>query len=1553
MPSAVEFASNVGTPSLMGGLMQTPRSVSKHISGALGGTRKHTNLMAQAFKVGHQRVNIDVDLSSNTVDGFTEISIIPTSNKLKVINLDCREMTIKEVLINGNKCSNYVYDDLLYINNPEDFDVCVEEGRISIADLYSDVFNVHQHHLIRQRLDYIFGNLHIHEVGPDHVSSNTQELRILLPDNMKLELTDINAIQTPGGSSRPGTTTPLHLKSKSTGSDYYYTPIQIKIVYETKNAKNGVNFVTNDDLDRKLWHAYTMNSDYNVSTSSWVPCIDSLWERCTWSLEVNIPRTIRDIGSPRIIGTKEAFTYEQNQKKSRQSEVVGRSSDAADDKQDVYHVHEDDAEVDEEDLANSDLVVVSGDFNNVKETPHPIDQSKKVVSWSIFNPVCAHHVGWAVGCFESFVLSDGSNGSHDDDDERDDDIGSDANGVNESAYNAVTVYALAEDIEWAKNTSVVSNKALDFFLKEYGSFPFSSYSMVFVKYSPLANSEFAGLSVLSSKLLYPPDVIEPMFTTTDILLQSIATQWAGINISPQSFNDMWCTVGIAGFMAISFIRKLMGANEFRYRIRKQMDEVVKVDVGKRPIADQFFKYPVSSLDLSFVRLKSPIILFILDNRMTKTDKSFGLSRVLPKLFLQAMSGDLPNGTLSTDHFRYVCEKVNRNKLENFFKQWVFGSGAPVFRISQRFNKKKGMIEMNIRQIQRHENTKRKLEKETFIDEAISYLEEESPPPIQQVFTGPMTIRVHESDGSPYEHIVDLKEGNTKLDIQYNSKFRKIKKKDEGVDPGIPFNQFGDVLSSHLEMQKWDLKDWAKRDEESLSSEPFEWIRGDVDLEWIARIDIKQPDFMFGSQLIYDRDIEAQLEAIRYFGELEKTNKVYCTALVRTLMDDRYFYGVRIAAAQALADCSNEGNDFIGAGYLLKAYKHLYCFPDSTIPRSNDFGDFRSFMLQKSFPKIFSSIKDNDGKVPDRVRELLINLVKFNDNSMNGFNDSHYTCVMVEALTESAVSGWRKDVEEANEVEFVHRVVTELDRLQKLDHWIPSYQNCVEIVCVTQKIKMALVGAIAMKFEDLLHMTLDKFPMEARVEAFRGLMEIGGLKNMSVLDYFLKVCLLNFSRPLYRMKLIEALMQSICAVAVFGSMSTLDDSEFKTKVETKASSSAARIIIDEGSSSSTDFQSKHDDFARASIKGAVEVLRRDFSGGKGLQKLMWQLLHSSLIGLHERRTVLLICQILYKEVDSHIVSVPVPCLPVHEYIRKKIVAKSTNKVGQVVIKREGRFKIQLASRKSISLKTKSEPLHKPLKISLKPKSRAAPTNVKATSMVSIGPHAPTKVTFKLPKEKLAKIKRRVVVNGTVVTINYRKSDCQGASVHRYVKIDTKRRKIEVSTLPFEHKDVKSSTLKEHKIGVSWEQQGESALSPNDSVMPPSASKGDVRSNNAIENHEPKMISVPDSSPQDIPVVKKEKKRPKVYIHFGNHNRNQVTSKKEEDLATIADGGNVSSSPNAEAYRSPAPMHADGVLRTETKPQTDEIKPQTTSVGNAPETGYVNEKSDGMGSNTNTL
>ena len=81
-------------------------------------------------------------------------------------------------------------------------------------------------------------------------------------------------------------------------------------------------------------------------------------------------------------------------------------------------------------------------------------------------------------------------------------------------------------------------------------------------------------------------------------------------------------------------------------------------------------------------------------------------------------------------------------------------------------------------------------------------------------------------------------------------------------------------------------------------------------------------------------------------------------------------------------------------------------------------------------------------------------------------------------------------------------------------------------------------------------------------------------------------------------------------------------------------------------------------ARASIKGAIEILRRDFLRAKVCETL-WELLHTSLIGLHERRSIFCLCQVLFKEVDSYVVKLPVPSMPVEEYVRKKIVAKVSN------------------------------------------------------------------------------------------------------------------------------------------------------------------------------------------------------------------------------------------------------------------------------------------------------
>lgn len=1257
---------------------------------ARGNRVKTGNLQTQPFKVAHQRVNLHVDLAQKLISGFTEITLMPLSTSLRVVRLDAREMKIKKIYINGSPCANYIHRDLLYVNDPAVFEECVTSKSINLWDVYAPNFSVHQHHLLRQKLNYIFGDIIADQYNPDKLeNTNTEELRIILPDNLKIELVDANSFHSP--TSVPGLT-PLQMRTKNTLSDSY-APIQIGVEYELINPKEGVNFVSDPNVNKKFWHVYTVNSEYNVSTSSWVPCVDNLWERNTWSFEISIPRSTKNI--PDLSALKAESSAPENDEMEIDGESENVTNENAESEKETSNADEIDDE-DDDDSENYDLFVCTGDINTTKETPHPTDLTKKIVSWSVFNPVCAHHVGWAVGSFQSCELSDFNDGTgapepQEDGFEEFEEIEKD------ESTTSVTLYYLPGQEDLAKNTCIFAHKAIDFFLKEFGSYPFTSYSIVFVSGPCFPYNNFAGLSVLSDSLLYPPDVIEPMFKTTEDILECIAGQWSCINIVPQVFNDIWCTVGIARFMAFQFMRVLMGLNQFRYQIKQKMDKIVRDDVGKRPLGLHSLTFPVSEADFEFLRLKAPVILFILDRRMTKTDKSFGLSRVLPKIFLQAMSGDLQNGTLSTQHFQSVCEKVNRNRLESFFKQWVYGVGTPIFNITQRFNKKRSLIEVVIRQVQVHQVKVTDPKSESFLDESLTYINDYPVYPIQPTFLGPMTIRVHEADGTPYEHIVDIKDNVVKFDVQYNTKFKRLKRNKEDNNEGIPvFAKLGDILDSDKDMSEWNFEEWPKRDEELL--DPFEWLRVDTDFEWIARFNVKQPDYMFGSQLQQDRDIEAQIAAIEYFGNQAKPSTIYCTALTRTLMDDRYFYGVRIAAARALAELSRASNGFAGLNYLIMAFKKLFCFEDSTIPKSNYFDDFGKFFLLKALPEILSSIRDDDGKTPTRIKGLLFNLLKYNDNSNNEFQDCFYVCDIIAALTNAVIPittelrffDYHLEKENAASVfsedqDFINKVVQEINRIQKLDSWVPSYQSRVSLTCIEQKIRLAQHAFFDFSFEKLIFLTSKKLSYDIRCMAFKGLFMLGGLKNSHVLKYFLEVCLLEDGSPYFRTNLIKALIDSVNEAAVHGTPSMYDDPEFQSlerllDTGPGGANQANMVVIEE--TQSTDMNTRRDALARASIKGAVDILRRDLSIGKGLQRLLWELIHSSLISLFDRRMVFMLCELLYDETDSFPISISVPCVPFEE-LKKKIVAKNLGD-GTVVIKREGRFKILLSTKILLTL-----------------------------------------------------------------------------------------------------------------------------------------------------------------------------------------------------------------------------------------------------------------------------
>ena len=148
----------------------------------------------------------------------------------------------------------------------------------------------------------------------------------------------------------------------------------------------------------------------------------------------------------------------------------------------------------------------------------------------------------------------------------------------------------------------------------------------------------------------------------------------------------------------------------------------------------------------------------------------------------------------------------------------------------------------------------------------------------------MTIRIHEADGTPYEHIIEIKERKTRFEVPYNTKYKRLKRTRrqkertlanaggefaaEGGDDVLLYS-LGDVLQSADEIRDWNITEWSADDEEAMSQESYEWIRMDADFEWICKMSLSMRPYMWVSQLQQDRDVVAQLEVFLFVLQAAK------------------------------------------------------------------------------------------------------------------------------------------------------------------------------------------------------------------------------------------------------------------------------------------------------------------------------------------------------------------------------------------------------------------------------------------------------------------------------------------------------------------------------------------------------------------------------------------------------------------------------------------------------------------------------------------------------------
>ncbi len=413
---------------------------------------------------------------------------------------------------------------------------------------------------------------------------------------------------------------------------------------------------------QRIPHIFLNSSSYDAARH-WIPCLDNLWDRCTWEMEIIAPRFL-ELESESSDGWSEDDGQEG-----------GESSTGQRKREEGERV----------------VVVASGELE--EQVVHPTDPTKIIFSYSQPTPTSVQHMSFAAGPFVTHVIPSTSQGQQQQQQQHDISVDDD----DDDSQPILLAFCLPGYEVELENTTTFMRQAMKEF-STLGSYPFSTFKMVFVDEPSPQCALAAGMTVCSSDLLYPREVIDQAFITRPILSYALASQWMGINIIPRTYGDLWLVNGLASYINSLFLRTLMGNSEYRYKLRVDIEKCVALDQGEQyPMSIPGARDPPDPATLEFINLKAPLVLQMLDRRMTKLGTSLGLSRVLPKLFLESLSGQLKDNQLSSVHFLKTCRKLSGVDWTSFHEQWVLGSGCPRISVSARYDRPRKVVDFIIKQ----------------------------------------------------------------------------------------------------------------------------------------------------------------------------------------------------------------------------------------------------------------------------------------------------------------------------------------------------------------------------------------------------------------------------------------------------------------------------------------------------------------------------------------------------------------------------------------------------------------------------------------------------------------------------------------------------------------------------------------------------------------------------------------------------------------------------------------------------------------------------------------
>ncbi|KAH7239080.1 hypothetical protein BKA59DRAFT_269340 [Fusarium tricinctum] len=1163
------------------------------------------------FFVLKQEVNLEINFRDKRIDGTTDIFIATFNDKIEDVSLDAADCDIDTDNIYVSELRENNGDIVESLKRKTDATYNDPYGKLSYPASWS--LRADHHDIRRKRAQSIFRSRKTDVPAENRAFEGCTPVYRSLKVNLRRKAED-----------RPR----LIIRKSMSGLDAAEKnnrQYKITIPFTNKNPRDGVQFVGVDPLDSRFTHMYTRSSIHPGTASCIFPCVDDHGSRCDWRISIKYPRTLGD-------ALQQALATQQNGNNPDKMQIDGQE-----------RIHN----LAEEDKLREMSVVCSGFL--MEEIVDPDDDHKKIMTFEPEKKVSVQKLGFAVGPFEHIDLSSEFRTEEDE---------------VKLGMNALKVhaYCLPGRADWVRNTAAATTMGADFFTYTFARYPFGNFKLCFLDDMIEDTVSLYSMAFISNRLLFPEDIIDTEIDVTRKIVQTLAYQWIGINMIPNTRNDLWLIVGIAHFMTDLFMKKLCGNNEYRFRMKSLSDKLVQVDVDRPSLYDLGAYLHLGEFEMDFMTLKAPVIFFILDKRLIKASGGHGLTRILSKMLTKVQIEASDKATImETEKFRATCEKGAKYRLESFWSQWVYGSGCPRFDVKAKFNKKRLCVELTLNQIQYQTAKRPPLERDDFLRVVKERRSGVKAGEVQPLFTGPMTVRIHEADGTPYEHILEIREDatrSTKFEIPYNTKYKRLKrtrrmKEKQNVGASMDAENLddallyclGDVLQTPEEQAQWELIDWDPETERKMDQESYEWIRVDADFEWSCDMKRTLEPYMYVSQLQQDRDVVAQQDAMLYLTQ-GPLHPIASGFLTRTLVDRRYFHGIRTMAAEALPRQANiKDLSMLGLRQLMKAFSEMFCHKGTNQPKPNDFSDKKQYNVQCAIIKAIAQVRDaHTYKCPLEARQFILDQLLFNNNEDNPYSDHFYIATLVEALATSLIPSKQDDwfamqnkIPNEEEKQFLERAIEQIERVLRRDEWTHSYQNVWTIAGLSAKQRLMKAEVIPKKYSDFGQYLLDGTRDLIRIKAFEALIDLGAMLDPTVFS-FLTYSLITDRSPYVRNKLIEAAASGLAAIA-FGEHSKAAKNEPPPEDE-----EGDLLLVQD---SAQEIEARKEMFARKeNLDAALKALRREMDETYGGDErhysiAMRKALDHPNLGRGEMESMLDLAAMMFEEAGDWVITIPLP------------------------------------------------------------------------------------------------------------------------------------------------------------------------------------------------------------------------------------------------------------------------------------------------------------------------